>query len=525
MRTPRTNVHLEFTFLFLYIKSMEREHAHEIETQSTNLSAFSAARWGLSPEAVKELGGRLHGIWQRFHKCFTTLHHDTSEYALIYLKGLMLLLAHRNYANIARKVESPESDGQNLQNFMSDSSWSETKVFDQIQSEIRQDHRLQGGMLTLDESGDVRSGDQSAGAAPQYIGNVGKLAMGQVGVALGYYAANVWALVDAELFLPEIWFDEAHKKLHRRLHIPEERKFQTKIEIGLQRIEHAQSNGLPFSRLSCDAFYGRSHEFRAELDDRQIPYLADIPCNLQVYLQQPLVGIPSKPEGTIGRPPTQWQILNGIEPLEVRAIAPLPAVKFQTIDIRPCERGRLYYDCASKPVWTITDAGTVRQEILFIRCESDGKRSYALSNAPKETPLSTLAQWRSERYFVERTFQDAKSEGGWDELIARKYRAWMHHTALDALALWFIAQTKLAWATSHPPDSKLAAELQLDRLPALSMANLRSLLQIVMPLKQLTVEQGINLVATHLVGRAASTRSRLKNQSQKPKKIKRKKPT
>ncbi|MDZ7403811.1 MAG: hypothetical protein ONB41_06870, partial [candidate division KSB1 bacterium] len=99
---------------------MERKHAHEIETQSTNLSVFSAARWGLSPEAVKELGCRLHGIWQRFHQCFTTLRHDTSEYALIYLKGLMLLPAHRNYANIARKVESPKSDGQNLQNFMSD---------------------------------------------------------------------------------------------------------------------------------------------------------------------------------------------------------------------------------------------------------------------------------------------------------------------------------------------------------------------------------------------------------------------
>jgi SRSO17 transposase len=525
MRTPRTNVHLEFTFLFLYIKSMERKHAHEIETQSTNLSVFNAARWGLSPEAVKELGCRLHGIWQRFHKCFTTLRHDTSKYALIYLKGLMLLPAHRNYANIARKVESPKSDGQNLQNFMSDSSWSAPKVYDQIQSEIRQDQRLRGGMLTLDESGDVRAGDQSAGAAHQYIGNVRKLALGQVGVALGYYAANVWTMVDAELFLPEIWFDEAHKKLHRRLHIPEDQEFQTKLEIGLRLIDHAQSNGLPFSRLGCDALYGRSHEFRAKLDDRKIPYWADIPCDLQVYLQQPLVGIPSKPKGAIGRPPTQWQVLNGVEPLEVCAIAQLPEIKFTTIDIRPCERGRLCYDCASKPVWTVTEEGTVRQEILFIRCESDGSRSYSLSNESKETPLSTLAQWRSERYFVERTFQDAKSEGGWDELIARKYRAWMHHTALDALALWFIAQTKLDWATNHPPDSKLADELQIDKLPALSMANLRGLLQVVMPLEELTVEQAIDLVIKYLVERAASTRSRLKNQFPKPRKRKRKKLT
>jgi len=181
----RTNVHLEFTFLFLYIKSMKQEHALNIETQSTNLSIFSAERWGLPVEAVKDLGNQLHGIWQRYHPCFTTLRHDTSAYALIYLKGLMLLPNNRNYVNIMRKVESPDSDGQNLQNYMSDSPWPALEVYDQLQSEIRHDQRLHGGMLTLDESGDVRSGNKSAGAAHQYIGNVGKLAMGQACPAAG----------------------------------------------------------------------------------------------------------------------------------------------------------------------------------------------------------------------------------------------------------------------------------------------------------------------------------------------------
>lgn len=504
---------------------MERKHAHERETQTPKPSVFNPARWGLPVEAVKNLGLLLHETWQRFHRCFTTLHHDTSEYALIYFKGLMLLPHHRNYKNVARMIESPDSDGQNLQNFMSDSPWSAAAVFAQIQSEICHDQRLHGGMLTLDESGDVRAGDKSAGAARQYIGNVGKIEMGQVGVALGYYAANVWTMVDAELFLPQNWFDEAHKELRRRLHIPKDRRFQTKIQIGLQRIDHALNNGLPFSRLSCDAFYGKSHEFRAQLHDRKISYLADIPSDLQVYLQAPEIGIPVQPQGSSGRPPTRWQVFNGVEPLEVRAIAQSPAIKFQTIEIRPCERGRLYYDCASQPVWTITEDGTVQRETLFIHRESDGRTSYSLSNAPAETPLSTLAQWRSERYFVERTFQDAKSEGGWDELVAQKYRAWMHHTALDALVLWFIAQTKLNWATSHPPDSKLTAELQIERLPAISMANLRTLLQAVMPLRQLTVEEAMALVVHHLVNRSTSTKSRLQSGVQRTRKRKRKKST
>ena len=53
--------------------------------------------------------------------------------------------------------------------------------------------------------------------------------MGQVGVALGYYAANVWTMVDAELYLPESWFEEELVKLRRQLHIPDKRSFLTKL--------------------------------------------------------------------------------------------------------------------------------------------------------------------------------------------------------------------------------------------------------------------------------------------------------
>lgn len=504
---------------------MEIKHAHEIQTVSPNLSVFSAERWGLPLEAVKDLGHDLHQLWQRYHDCWITRKHDTSEYALIYLKGLMLLPNRRNYANIARSVAEPNSDGQNLQHYMSDSPWLDANVFTRLQADIRADSRLNGGMLSLDESGDVRSGDQSAGAGHQYIGNVGKIAMGQVGVALGYYAANVWTMVDAELFLPKNWFDEAHRQLHHRLHIPKERTFKTKSAIGLELIDRARQQGLPFSRFGCDGFYGQDHNFRAGLAERAIPYLADIRSNVRVYLHEPVVGIPLRREGAKGPSPSCWQVLNAVQPVEVRTVAQMPTIKFETIDLRACERGRLCYDCAAVTVWTITDEGQVRRERLFMRREPDNSITYALTNEPETTPLCTLAQWRSERYFIERTFQDLKTEGGWDELIARKYRAWMHHTAIDALALWFVAQTKLNWAEKHPADPHLIHELELDKLPALSMANVRLLLQAVMPLPQLSVEQATDRVIKHLVNRSASTRNRLKKQAKERKIRKRKKLT
>jgi hypothetical protein len=152
----------------------------------------------------------------------------------------------------------------------------------------------------------------------------------------------------------------------------------------------------------------------------------------------------------------------------------------------------------------------VGEEWLLVRREPDGSFSFSLSNAPYDTSLAQLSFWRCERYFAERTFQDAKTEAGWDELIARKYRAWMHHTALDALALWFVAETKLDWSHEYPRDPLLADELGVVELPSLSMSNVREMLKAVMPLKQLSPQEATRLVVQHLVNRSRSTSSRLK---------------
>ncbi len=166
---------------------------------------FDAQRWGLPAAAVDNLAERLRRVWSRFRDCFTTKTRNTREYAWIYLRGVLTMDTARNFANIARRVIDLDDDGQNLQQFMSDSPWSGAAVFAQIQREIRQRPALQGGMLTLDDSGDERAGDQSAGAARQYLGRLGKVELGQVGVALGYYKEGLWAMGDAEVYLPEVW--------------------------------------------------------------------------------------------------------------------------------------------------------------------------------------------------------------------------------------------------------------------------------------------------------------------------------
>ena len=148
-----------------------------------------------------------------------------------------------------------------------------------------------------------------------------------------------------------------------------------------------------------------------------------------------------------------------------------------------------------------------------MRRDPDGKCYAALSNSSVDTPLIVLAQRKCQRFFIERANQDAKSEFGWDEIQTTKFLAWQHHLALTILAAWFVAETKLDWAIDWSRDPALLAYYQQAVLPALSVANIRTLLRAALPLPQLSHSQAIDLIIEHLDNRARSRRSRLKNRS------------
>jgi SRSO17 transposase len=252
-------------------------------------------RWGLPDEAVAGLGDRLRDYWTRFRTCFKTKTRDASEPAWTYLRGLLGMNSERNFANIARRVSDPDDDGQDLQQFMSDSPWSSQAVMQQVQREIAATPELStGGMLILDESADEKAGDKSAGAGRQHNGRLGKVEMSQVGTFLAFAKGSVWTWVDGELYLQEHWFTPEMADERKRQGIPPERPFATKIEWGWRMIQRVKANGLPFEGVACDDFYGRSGWFRRQMDEAGIRYMADVPEDTQVYLTRPEFGVPQR---------------------------------------------------------------------------------------------------------------------------------------------------------------------------------------------------------------------------------------
>jgi len=213
-----------------------------------------------------------------------------------------------------------------------------------------------------------------------------------------------------------------------------------------------------------------------------------------------------------GRAPTRLKVLSRHCPHPVGRVARSRHTVWQRATVRQAERGALEADFAVQRVWTLTDTLHVREEWLVIRRDLDGRLTFVLLNDPADTPQEVLIQASCQRYFTERTYQDAKSELGWADFQARKYRAWEHQVALTAAALWFVASVKLCWRQQYERDPELIRQLEVEVLPALSTANVRELLQAVLPVPQLTPEQARQLVVQHLINRSRSTRSRLKAQ-------------
>ena len=472
-------------------------------------SCFEAERWGLCEEAVASLGDDLYTFWEGYRSCLVTKTRDTSEQAYVHMRGQLTMDGQRNFAHIDERITG--CDGQAMQHFMSNSPWSSRSVFEQLQKEISQTDGVQAGsVVILDESADEKAGKQSAGSARQHNGRLGKIGLCQVATCLGYAndSIGLWTLLDGELFLPEAWFGADHSQLRDDLGIPESRAFATKLELGLRMIARVQAAGVPFERVACDELYGRSNDFRKTLETWGLRYAAQVPASTYVYMSAPRVGIPKRRTKS-HRPRTQLKILSRHKPREVREIAKDPRTVWQHVRVRPTERGWLEADFAVVRIWTVASGQAARPEWLVIRREHEGDCHYTLLNDPASTSEITLIKASCQRCWIERTFQDAKSELGWDEFRAQKYQAWEHHFALTALALWFIAKVKMKWQKQHPRDQELCMDLGVEVLPPLSASNVRELLQAVLPLPELSPSQARNIVASHFVRRARSTASRL----------------
>ena len=129
-----------------------------------------------------------------------------------------------------------------LQHLLSRAVWDDQQVAD-LAAAWAAGHLDDGdAVLIVDETADEKSSADCAGAARQYSGTAGGVALCQVAVTLTYAASRGHALIGRALYLPEgCAADEEHRELAG---VPEQVLFATRPQLAAALLEHAQSLGI-----------------------------------------------------------------------------------------------------------------------------------------------------------------------------------------------------------------------------------------------------------------------------------------
>ena len=366
----------------------------------------------------------------------------------------------------------PDTDDRNLQQFITHSKWSAREVLDHV---ARDADELIGdatqGALIIDESGFAKQGKMSVGASRQYLGRLGKVDNGQVAV-FGVLAKGRFATaIDTRLYLPKEWTDDVERC--NKAGIPQsERVFKTKNQLALEIVEQARRNGVRFGWVGADAGYGSGPDFLFALADAGHTFLIDVHKSFVIYEVDPQ---PKPGSSTKGRKPNGS--ISEQTSLSVQQFVQSCSTKdWRLYNVRETTRGSLKLRVLRKSVYVWDkQRGKGRRYELLVTESLDGQdRKYSLTNQRPSTSTRRLCWMQRQRYWVERCFEDGKSQCGMADYQLRLWNAWHHHMALVMMAMLFMLSEKLRMQ---------------EQCPLLSCADIERLLAAFLPRRDASPEQ------------------------------------
>ena len=214
-----------------------------------------------------------------------------------YLVGLLGRVERKNGWQLAEAIG--DKDPQGVQRLLNSAKWDADAVREDLREYVVEHlGDEESGVLVADETGFLKKGNKSVGVPRQYTGTAGDTVDCQVGVFVAYASNKGAAFIDRALYLPEQWAYDLKRRAEAG--VPEEVAFANKIELPKRMLERAFEAGVPARWVVADSFYGRSHEFRAWLEERgRAPTAVMVPRTNMV----PLGGLKKKIERLAERLP------------------------------------------------------------------------------------------------------------------------------------------------------------------------------------------------------------------------------
>jgi SRSO17 transposase len=271
-----------------------------------------------------------------------------------------------------------------------------------------------GAVLIVDETADEKASVDCVGAARQYSGTVGGVALCQVAVTLTYAAPAGHALIGRALYLPADWAaDEERRELAG---VPGEILFATKPELAGRLIQHAHDRGIRAGFVAGDEVYG-GLDLRRSIRERGTGYVMAVRSNHMVPLS-PGRRLTVKTAASLVKTATWQRMRTG------SAAKGAKDYHWAMIEITPDDTPEGHDDGHAF--------------LLLRRHRYTGTVSYFLCWSPVPVPLAKLIAVAVTRWRIEEDHQLTKQVSGLDSGQVTTWTSWHRWTAISLLAYAFL---------------------------------------------------------------------------------------
>jgi SRSO17 transposase len=351
--------------------------------------------------------------------------------ATLYVEGLLLPGQRKSIEPMAERLGV---DSQRLQQFITDSPWEESTVWEAIRREVVESLEPLVAWI-VDETGWLKQGKHSVGVAHQYCGAVGKSANCQVNVQVAVSDGQVAVPVGARLYLPESWTEDRARC--QAAGVPDEVSFATKPQIALELLRQVAASPIVKAPVLADSAYGNNGDFRAGLRALNLEFFLQIDPRQLTGWTQP-VALEAKR--------TRWHVREG-EPL-VRPLAELFA-SATSVRWHPCSwkaadgqtrRTRLAWMKVYLPAPLDRGKDSLEEVWLVVDWPQGEAEAYHfyLAHLHREPTRTRCLQLSRSRWNIEQYFQRGKDDLGLDHFEGRSWRGFHHHLVMAVLAYLFV---------------------------------------------------------------------------------------
>lgn len=197
---------------------------------------------------------------------------DQRRWGWMYVRGLLLATGRKTMRNIAATSHRPSSQ-QNLQQFVSKSTWNWAEVRRQLATILCRRHQATSWIVS--PLFIPKAGNNTVGVGTQFVSPLGKLVNCQRAIGVWLASPEMTSPVDWQLVLPPTWSDDAPRR--RRAAVPLEVKSATAWGMGLDALVTILNDWrLPVRPVVIDAREAEAAEMVQELRRLNIPFVVRI---------------------------------------------------------------------------------------------------------------------------------------------------------------------------------------------------------------------------------------------------------